>query len=68
MIINKCEKKLTIYGLAYNYLFLQRKDDCSFIELNHLSFKAKYNLNQNEKESIWEHRMVYLRNRESIGI
>ena len=29
------------YGLAYDCRYLQRKDDCSLKEVNHLSFKEK---------------------------
>ena len=49
-------------GLAYNCPYLQRKDDCPFNEVDHLSFKEKIewieNLSQDKKWAILEHHQV----------
>lgn len=47
-----------LYGLAYTCPFTERKDNCSFEEINQLSFKRKVdwldNLSEERKRSIWK--------------
>jgi len=48
-----------LYGLTYNCPTLQRKLDCPFLDVDHLSFKEKVKwvegLSKEEKEAILGH-------------
>lgn len=61
------KEDIKLYGLAYNCPTLQRKSDCPFKEVDHLSFKEKVKwvegLSKEEKEAILEHHKVCSSNR-----
>lgn len=52
----------SLYNLAYNCPSLQRKGDCSFMPLEHLTFKEKVDwiedLCAKRKRVIWEQHMT----------
>ncbi len=58
------QEEITIYGLAYNCPTLQRRGDCPFMALEHLSYtfgqKVKWinELSKEEIEKILKHHLV----------
>jgi len=57
-----------IFGLAYNCPVQKRKQDCPFMEIEHLTFKEKVDwiedLNKRKKELIIKHHSICSWNRE----
>jgi hypothetical protein len=60
----------TLYGLAYSCPYFQRKTDCPFNEIDHLSFPEKIewidNLSQDKKKAILEHHQTCSQKRRQI--
>ena len=47
-----------LYGLAYECPTKQRQNDCPLMEIDHLSFKEKNTLSEEEKEAILKYHKV----------
>jgi len=61
------EEDIKLYGLAFDCPYLDRKENCPMLEVEHLSFSEKFlwikNLSQDEKQRMFEQHKNCSKNR-----